>query len=285
MSVWFRRFGCDAQEFGWRRLACAASICVLISCGWYGVRASIVRYFANASIGNRGRYMLVINGFEASGHEVEALHGCRPQTQSTPTHCVGVNYSRTEETLADADEASSVEIVIVDSQFNLRGMYSLTSSAFPWYFRNLPLFVERGGSWLLRVEIDLSDQNHERFHQYQGLIRMKPDHNELVWLGLIDISGIGCRAIGTQPVWEDQNGNGIKEWVYSWKPTRADPVGGQPVAIFESAEPGGILRTLILTEESQIVPWTPASATPLRIEHDEMLDEVFRKLLPPPPGL
>jgi len=282
MNSLIDRHGYDNMTTEWKRVLVVVGLCFLVSLLLHSVRYPIVRYFASANIGNDRGELLIQSWIEASRYDDTFVSGCEIAADATPTYCTTTTFIDGDSATHDTERRDTVECDIFDEQLSLRGKYLTLEPADYWYFAPLQIHVEGSGQWLLRVEVELRDSSERCYASYHGIIRMYEDHNELLWLGLVDLQAIGCRAVNLNPEWNVRSSDGMSELTYTTSHSVGDPVGGKALAVFEERTRGGVLQTKLLEPEIAITPWTPPSDSPIRVEHDQILDEVFRSLLPPP---
>jgi hypothetical protein len=118
------------------------------------------------------------------------------------------------------------------------------------------------------------------------VLRLGDEHNEIVWVGLMDESIWHSRRIRLKPIWRDEDGDGRDEFVFITVETARTAKGGivfkpsQTVAVFEWDEPGGMLLPKLLPDESGITLWTPRNGIPVQVDQDTDLEPLVRELLP-----
>lgn len=282
MNSVISRHGYDNKATEWKRLLVVAGLGLLGSLLLHGVRDPVVRYFASANIGSDRGELLIQGWIETIGYDATFVSGCEIAADAKPTYCTTTTFIDGDSATHGTESRNTIELAIFDDQLSLRGKCLTLESVNYWCFKPLPIHVEGSGQWLLRVEVELKDSSERRCALYHGIIRMYEDHNELLWLGLVDLQAIGCRAVNLNPEWSVRNSDGMSELTYTTSPSVGDPVGGKALAVFEEKVKGGVLQTKLLEPEIAITPWTPPSDSPIRIEHDQILDEVFRDLIPLP---
>ncbi|MCH7720180.1 MAG: hypothetical protein IH988_04215 [Planctomycetes bacterium] len=118
------------------------------------------------------------------------------------------------------------------------------------------------------------------------VLRIGDEHNEIVWVGLLDESIWTSRRIRLSPIWRDEDGDGRDEFVFVTVEATRTAKGGiafkppRTVAVFEWDEAGGILLPKQLPNDAGITLWTPPNGKSVQVEQDTDLEPLVRELLP-----
>lgn len=280
----FQRASYDPPRTESFRLVAATVLTLVASAGWHGSRGLVLQCAARSSVGCPGREGLIVAAL--TEEDFNFPDHARLWSSSLP----GRGWVAWASVPDSASSPSSSQvpkwrITIADHLMHIKGRF---------VGENLSLAPVQPGSeatWtVVTVSYPQKKKNSLGELTRHAIIRLGEEGNEIVGLVLIDRSGWQARGTRVNPIWRDENGDGVSELAFITVVSYFTPEGKlkfkQPatVAVF-SYDPGcGVFRPTLLPDDGSFLSWTPTDDAPVRVGHDVDLDPVLRSLLPVPPG-
>jgi len=274
-----RRDSYDTRSTERRRILAAAVCCLLGGTVWHLAGESVLRGLARSSVGCPWREELVawaVFGREASAFEDEFEYDLR--------HPSWIAISSTREHDSSLHSASQRDrpIIIVDDELRIRGSIAGAKLAVP------PDDADGDDNCEVVLSYDLRE-TEEHVNAYRwAVIRIGPQFNEVVWVGLV--SGIlQGRSWVVDAAWRGNHAASAHDLTFvsiEVFRTESGKMGFKPaktVAVFRWDPHDGLLYPRSLPDDGSVVSWTPETGVP--VGQDDDMYTVLRHLLPVPEGL
>lgn len=276
----------DRRSLELRRLVVLAVVIIAAAAAWHGIRSAVVRHFAQASVGCYSRGPLVGAALREQGFVLGPLDDMRADCVPRPGWITLYSAQVFGWSSDVRSRRSDVPVTFLDGRFRPAGKVAVGR-------HGPPRDIDGDGRWEIWVQpasmYDPASVRRDPRAIY-AVIRLGVDHNELLWLGrTTTLNFVPGRWTNIRPSWEDTDGDGAREIVFTLLGSTRGP-GGAPVfdppeviAVFKLDPASGLLRPVGPIDDA-IEVWDPPDDGPVILEQDADLDAEFRKLLAPAPG-
>ena len=271
----------DSRRHEMRLLAVAALVLLVASALWHGVRRTVVYRVACSSIGCLSRGALISSALR---QRYPLLPDDDPQAWSlnwAKPEWIAWSFLQEHVPLGDGAKPPMEQVIVTDHTLTVRG-------AFAGDVLGAPPPADSDGDGLCEVVLGFGSLLQEQDVVWWVVLRLGDEHNEIVWIAMMDESIWHSRKIRLKPIWRDEDGDGQDEFVFITVERTRSPAGDivfkppQTIAVFEWTAPGGILRTRLLPDDCGILPWSSQGAVPMRVDQTTDFDPLVRGMLPVP---
>lgn len=281
MNPVFERSCYDSRRHEMRFLVVTVLVLLVASALWHGVRSTVVYRVACSSIGCPGREPLIA---DALRHRYAGFPDYDPQLWNyslAKPEWIAWSSVREYVPLGDGSKLPKWQVTVANHNLTVRGVIAKDRlSLLP------PADRDTDGLCEVVMEIGPPQDDVQQDFVWWVVLRLGNEHNEIVWIGLMDESIWHSRRIRLKPIWRDEDGDGQDEFVFITVETVRTPVGGiifkppETIAVFEWTSPGGVLRTRLLHDDSGIRIWSPDGRVPMRVDQETDLVPLVRELMP-----
>lgn len=283
MNDVFQRDSYDPRGIEARNLAMVVIILVVSSAAWHGIRGLVLYRVACSSIGCVARRELIAAALRPAHPNVPDHPQFWEFNVARPTW-IAWSSARDNTHSGDDSELQRRQVTVADRQLKVRGMIGADRLSSP------PDDPDGDGRCEVVLRFDLRGDNGQLIIRRWAVVRLGKEINEIIWVGLADANAWGVRRAAVRPIWRDEDGDGIREFVFTTLEIFRRPQaewGFKPpntVAVFAWDAPGGMLHPRSMPDDGSILSWTPPEKGPVKVEQDADLDPLLRKLLPVPAG-
>lgn len=282
MSDILERNSYDARRVEMRRIVIFVASLLVASCLWYIIRKPLTYHLACSAIGCLGREEL-IGSVVRRNDSTLPYGGWKWYHNFADPDWIAFWSPNSKADVVDSAQSLSRYTTVLDKKLRVQGQILGDHLAIA------PDDADTDGSSEVVVEFDLRDGREQVNARRWAVVRLRGEFNEIVWAGL------GCsewrpRKARVAPLWDDRDGDGIRELTFVTVELMQTPDGRwvyrppTTVAIFDWDSPGGMLRPRSLPKDGSIIPWANRGNAPVRVPKDAELDILVRDLLPLPPA-